>query len=323
MRCLLLTAFLVIASIEIAWGQIPLPHGKGVITFATVEEGRLVLSTRDEFVERMSPFDRAARLKTDRDVSEKEYLQFAGESVLAWSDDEKQVLTSTLESILPAVAAFSVKLPSRILLIKTSGREEGGAPYTRANAIILPQQRLAEPVAKSQHTLSHELFHIISRANPGLREKLYGAIGFLPCDEVFPPALLDRKITNPDAPRNNHCICLKVQGADQWAMPILYSRTARYDPAKGGEFFSYLEFKFLFIDRNADGTVTRLHEELLAPALMQVRGVTGFYEQVGMNTKYILHPEEILAENFALLLKPGSAVPTLETLARMEVILKE
>ena len=34
-------------------------------------EGKKILTHRDEFVERMSPFDRSARLKTDRTVSEK------------------------------------------------------------------------------------------------------------------------------------------------------------------------------------------------------------------------------------------------------------
>ena len=38
--------------------------------FATADQGRRQLTTVDEFVRRLSPFDRAARLKTDRDVSE-------------------------------------------------------------------------------------------------------------------------------------------------------------------------------------------------------------------------------------------------------------
>ena len=33
------------------------------IVFATVDEGRQVLTSRDEFVKRMSPFDRVARMK--------------------------------------------------------------------------------------------------------------------------------------------------------------------------------------------------------------------------------------------------------------------
>ena len=39
--------------------------GRTTMSFATVEEGKQVLTSRDDYVERMSAFDRAARLKTD------------------------------------------------------------------------------------------------------------------------------------------------------------------------------------------------------------------------------------------------------------------
>ena len=42
--------------------------GRTILSFATVEEGKRVLTSRDDYVERMSAFDRAARLKTDRVV---------------------------------------------------------------------------------------------------------------------------------------------------------------------------------------------------------------------------------------------------------------
>ena len=98
-----------------------------------------------------------------------------------------------------------------MLFIKTTGNEEGGAAYTRANAIVLPEAEMTAPVEKIRKTISHELFHVLSRANPDLREKLYAAIGFVKCDEVaFPLELKSRKLTNPDAPKNDHCILLQV-----------------------------------------------------------------------------------------------------------------
>ena len=59
--------------------------------------------THDDFVARLSPFDRAARLKTDREVSEQEYLQFVGRNVLDWTAEDKAAVQS-------AWAAFSPKL---------------------------------------------------------------------------------------------------------------------------------------------------------------------------------------------------------------------
>jgi len=45
-----------------------------VISFASVETARSVLTNRDEFISALSPFDRAARLKTGRVVEEAEFL---------------------------------------------------------------------------------------------------------------------------------------------------------------------------------------------------------------------------------------------------------
>ena len=44
--------------------------------------------SNDEFVGEMGPFDRAARLKTDREVSQEEFLAFAGKAVLQWERSE-------------------------------------------------------------------------------------------------------------------------------------------------------------------------------------------------------------------------------------------
>jgi len=43
------------------------------------------------------------------------------------------------------------------------------------------------------------------------------------------------------------------------------------------------------------------------PVLLAVSAVSGFSEQVGRNTGYIIHPEEILADNFALMVTGRSA----------------
>ena len=45
--------------------------GRTIMSFATVEEGKQVLTSRDDYVERMSAFDRAARLKKNKVVPER------------------------------------------------------------------------------------------------------------------------------------------------------------------------------------------------------------------------------------------------------------
>jgi len=294
------------------------------VSFASIDEARAILTDRDDFVQRMSPFDRAARMKTDGNVSEADYLKFVGANVLAWSDSEKQRLVSVFEDLRTELKGLAWSFPKQVFLVKTTGNEEGGAAYTRANAVVFPQGVLQTPAANIRKMLCHELFHIMSRANPRLREKLYAAIGFIACNEVaFPPELKARKLTNPDAPKNDHCIRIQVEGQKQWAVPILFSSAAKYDVERGGEFFNYLTFQFLLVQRDDEAsTVTPIYAGQ-KPKLVDMADVSGFFEQTGRNTGYIIHPEEILADNFALLKLKAQDVPSPEIIEKMEEILKE
>ncbi len=284
-----------------AQAQLQLGSGSTIV-FATPDEGRQILTTRDDFVQRMSPFDRAARMKTDLDVSEERYLEFVGENILAWNETEIEKMTLAVQGIQDQLKALAVPFPSKVYVIKTTGNEEGGAAYTRSNAVVLPKSMLAAPIASLQKTICHELFHVMSRAHPDLREKLYPVIGFVKCGEVeFPANLKSRKITNPDAPRNDHCIQLRVGDKECWAVPILFSNVARYDTQRGGAFFRYLQFQLLLVEHPDNTETTDASRVDSEPKLVDVRQVSGFYEQVGRNTGYIIHPEEILADNFAFL----------------------
>jgi hypothetical protein len=295
-----------------------------VVVFATVEEAREILTARDDFVRRMSPFDRAARMKTDRDVSEEDYLEFVGKNVLAWRDAEREKVASALEGIEPELRALSLPFPKKIFLVKTTGDEEGGAPYTRAGAMVFPKTVLTAPPARLRKLICHELFHVISRANPDLRDRLYAAIGFVKCDEVvFPLGLKSRKITNPDAPRNDHCIRLEVEGNQRWAVPILFSSPEKYDIERGGEFFRYLRFQLLLVERDDGSSAVEPIYDGQEPKLVDVEQASGFFEQVGKNTGYIIHPEEILADNFALLVLRRPNLPSPEIVEKLERILKE
>ena len=282
--------------------------------FSSAKEGAEILGSKDAFVERLSPFDRAARLKTDRVVSTTEFLAFVRRNVLEWNDAERARVEGAMANIRASLDALNLPLPARVTFIKTTGAEEGNAFYTRDTAIVFPQGQLEKPDASFERVIAHELFHIVSRQNPALREALYNAIGFTKCPEPNLPAeLASRKITNPDAPVNDHSIKLKADGKDLTAVPIIFSNRDTYDVARGGEFFTYLGFGFLPL-RSANAA---------AGDVLKPQDVTGFFEQVGQNTKYIIHPEEILAENFALIVQERSDVPSPEILQRLRAILAQ
>jgi hypothetical protein len=283
------------------------PH----ISFATQEEGQAVLSSRDEFVARLSPFDRAARLKTNRQVSEQEYLLFVRASVMAWSDEaEKKRVAQAAAQVERFLSDLGIPVPDA-RLVRTNGKEEGGAAYTRGNVVVLSSYVLNDPKQDLVETISHELFHIISRHDPALRNKLYKSIGFEECAEFsLPAALASRRITDPDAPRNDHCIRLRIHGKSVWATPVLYADHERYDLKKGGAFFDYLQFKLAIADQRGKTAAGPPISANTGTRFVDVDDVSGFYEQVGKNTDYIIHPEEILADNFAFLATKKKGLPS-------------
>jgi hypothetical protein len=299
-------------------GAAPLGAAAHEIAFASIERAREVLGSRDDFVARLSPFDRAARLESAGEVPEDEYLAFTRAAAREWANDERARLTNAFTAIEPKLAELLPELDAPILLIKTSGEEEGGAGYTRANAVMLPQA-LADDT-DLQRLLAHEIFHVVSRNHPDLKRDLYKAIGFEECGEpTLPPELASRKMTNPDAPVNEHCIKVQVDGADAWGMPILLSREARYDPAAGQPFFGYLTLSMLLVDRA--GRSPRPLERDGAPVLVPFNRVQGLAAQIGRNTNYVIHAEEILASNFELLVQGRTDVASPEVLERIRAVL--
>jgi len=275
-------------------------------TFATREEASRFLSAPDDFTDRLSAFDRGARLKTGRSVSPREFLEFVASSALEWRPAEKERVRKALASIEPALARVGLPLPDSIRLIKTSGREEGNAAYTRGNSVILPAAYVGGGKNDLSRILAHELFHIATRAHQDLAVELYATIGFHPCAGVALPSELEpRRLTNPDAPRTDQCIRVELGTEHVLVAPVLYSSAARYNPARGGEFFDYLVFAFLVMEGSRQG-------QLVSPGDLH-----GFFEQVGRNTSYIIHPEEILADNFAALVKGSDELPSPEVTERL------
>ncbi len=304
-----------------AAAEVPLGGGT-VVRFADVREGVEAITRRDDYIQQLSPFDRQVRLQTDQAVSEQQFLDFVAGHVAPWTEAEIQKLTPLLESLAKKIEPWKLDLPPVILLVKTTGREEGRAAYCRGPAIVLPQNMVDGKKAKLSNILAHELFHVLSSHNPKLREKLYASIGFQPCNVVrLPAGYQARKITNPDAPLNDHYITVTHDGLALELMPVLYSNAPRYDASRGGNLFSYLTFKLMALE-NVDGQ----RQPLLMgqnPVLLDPTSVEGFHELIGRNTKYIIHPEEVLADNFVFLLDGRIDLPTPRVVEQMGEILQD
>ena len=295
------------------------------LRFASRPQAEKLLSRQDDFSQRLSPFDRAARLKQVQDPGRVEFLRFVKTNAQEWSAAETERLHKAFDSIRSHLGGIARLLPAEVWCVKTSGNEEGHAAYTRGNMIVLPPSRTSATVTGLERLLAHELFHVLSRARPRLRDELYAVIGFERTQELqWPASLKDRRITNPDCPVITHAIRVSHGGKTYWGFPVLYSRTSAYDASKGGEFFDYLEFRLLLEPSEKHARRGRLSGgKESAPLLKKTTEVEGFRDQVGWNTDYILHPEEILADNFALLMDAKAAPKSPQILESMRRILRE
>ncbi len=296
---------------------------KPVFVFASVEEGKAILTARDDFIQNMSPLDRAIRMRSEKPVSVDEFLTFVGNNVIAWEDEDREQIQRVLNSLAPKFEVYAHYLPDKIYLVRTTGSEEGGVAYTRGNAIVFPR-RLGIPDPVSLYKLiSHELFHVITRQNKHLREELYSTIGFRKCPAYSLPKNLDhRRITNPDAPLNEYCIKVKASGKDIIVLPLLYSQVDTYNKRDGEELFDYLQAAYI--------SVARIKGPGQKPVMLKDREMTlykeeelqNLYEQIGQNTDYTIHPEEILADNFSYLFFDITEVESPQIIEKMKKVFK-
>jgi len=297
-RCaIILTSTLAFGQGQLA-AEIRLAEGC-TVRFATSEEGKIRLAKNDAYIKGLSPFERAAKIRKAGPISTEQYIEFIRKQTLEWTDNEKSKIRKIIQTASTKLAPFARHIPSDIYLIKTTGKDEGNAPYTRGVSIILPQRSVRQAAKGLELLFYHELFHIISRNNTQLRDEVYALIGFKPCGVVsLPDDMMPRRISNPDAPVIEHCIKVTGEGKLHWVAPVLFSRVPEYNPNSGETFFRYLELRLMAIDHKSAKPLLLDNK----PVMFRPKEVDGFFEQIGNNTNYILHPEETLANNFVFLI---------------------
>ena len=289
------------------------------VVFASQQEAAELLGRSDIYTRSMSEYDRQSRMKSANKVDESTFRQFAASQAEGWAQDEVRKLTSILEKLRERLKSLRLRLPARVLLIKTSGLEEGNAPYCRSPAIVLPAGKLRLDQGPLLRLLAHELFHLLSSGNPELQDELYKIVGFHRCDRIqLPPTVRNRRITNPDAPIIRHYIQLDIEGQSVTAVPVLFASVARYEEGQGN-FFKYLQFRLLQISNREGSWEPTL--ESGKPKYFDPRATPSFLKQIGKNTSYIIHPEEILAENFVELVMETPNLKSPEIVEDMRAIL--
>jgi hypothetical protein len=216
------------------------------VRFASVAEGRAVLGADDAWIAATSDFQRAATAGVRLPMSRQAFQDFAAGTVQPWPDARPNAGRRRSDSVMARAAALRVPLPAEILLINTDGRDAANLPYTRGSAIVLPTVALRS--AKSQVSapflIAHELFHLVSRHDPALANRLYTTIGFEPVEPLqWPAAWLPARIANPDAPLDKHAMRLTIDGRDTLVMPLLVARRIELGPNES--VFSVMDVRLL------------------------------------------------------------------------------
>ena len=295
-----------------ATGELP---GQAVLLDSAAAAQVIVIDTVEHFFERMGPADASLQLReplpadADRARWLPRYKALLQRDVASFTPEEADVVRRAWTGAYNAVTALNPNLlPPNIQLIKTKGKHYGpGVFYTRQNAIVIPPDQLGEgALDELQSTLIHEIFHVWSRQHRAQRDSLYALIGFAPVGVpverlTLPDALRNRMLLNPDGIDYAYTITLRRDGRPFEAVPLLIATPARYTSEKR-DFFRYLQFQLFELKRRRGGMV--LNEVLATPtgtATVNMALHPEFYAQIGDNTGYIIHPEEIIAENFRML----------------------
>jgi len=279
-----------------------------IIHLASVEEGQSLLSSEDDYTAKWSVFDIRSRAQ-NLNGTKQQVLEMMKDQVMPWTEQETKRIKEVVAEIDEVVQreGYNLPLPEQVSLIKSTVLEEGGAHgYTRENYIVLRQDLFGRENDMLKEILLHELFHIMTRHDAEFRESVYRIIGFTVSNTIaYPENIKNVRITNPDAHASDSYIRLTSKDSIPFdGVMVIYANK----PWDGGSFFTYLQLGFVAVE-GKEGEKEVIYENG-EPLIYSLNEVTGFLEQVGMNTQYIIDPEEISADNFSYIFREGLEKPS-------------
>lgn len=243
------------------------------------KETAIKITQEDAFLRSISRSDLELRLDSNS-KSYEDFIILLKESAMDWRDEEIEKAKKCTHNAILKISKYSFLLPCEIKILKTSGNEEFGSAYCRGlNLMVLHEKALLRNIDSLTRLIIHELFHLISRNNEELREALFNIIGF----KKGPTLVLDEKIdhnriTNPDATDMQFYFPGKINGKDEILYPILIRNNKKEN--------KIFDLKYISING---------HD------CFDENEIANLYECIGNNTDYIIHPEEIIAEKFTIL----------------------
>lgn len=298
------------------------------ITFldSTNAAAAIISDTIEHFFDHINALDICIQLKRklnpaiERDSLLKTYKQALKKDVLDFTPEEIDFIKNAFEDIFKNCSSLSEDIfPAEIRLIKIRGSHYGdGAFYTRENCIVIPQPELQNPENHPfRRVMLHELFHIYSRFNHQKKLEFYNLMGFKSVGELnllqLGQPLKEKVLLNPDGVNYAYSIQLRDAEGTFNAIPIIVSNENDFVDNKP-KFFDYLHFdlyeiippfsRLIKVDSNEFGTST-----------INYKNHPEFFEQITDNSSYIIHPDELMADNFVIAVLSQNDASELEKLS--------
>lgn len=281
-------------------------------TFIKKEEGKKLIVQHDSYIDNLTQLDLDCRCHK-RGATLEEYLSLCEDSVRDFSNEESSILEEVLCEIGSELKRRGMKVPyvEQINLVNTTMKEENNMlGYTRGNTIYLGMKVLEGKDGLLERLLVHELFHIFTRLSPAFKKAMYDIIGYKVEDKFFefPKSKHGQFISNPDV-SNQVCFANLRLGTRQLDMIAVTFCPREYC---GGDFRSYFRPYFLPIDENREFMHDKAGRLMVIDPMLVLNS---YLKHIGRNTRYIVNPEEALAENFVI-----AVLGTLRDLPNPEIV---
>ena len=301
---LILPFLLLLSACKTTVGKLKEKHELSSFSLLSKEEAKkaVVTDVKEGYFEKVTLLEMSIQLAMEspsgnRSEVLENYKKMLQDDIEDFTSEEQQFLRQEFKKALDLCAKIdkNLKLPE-IQLIKTKGTYYGaGVYYTRDNSIIIPAAQLNQDNKHLLRTLIHEIFHIYSRYNPAKRDALYAAIGYNKIKKLeLSDFLIKRVIYNPDGVDLAYAIEVQdSSGRSFKAIPSMYSKFSSYRmPLLKSYVFQLFEVK-----EQKDGSWKVMNADVGYSEEM----LSGYWEKIGRNTRYTIHPDEVTADNFTIL----------------------
>lgn len=281
--------------------RLPEKNGNGsaaVMVMDSVQAAEeIVKDDNDRFFSHLKAIDVAIQMKTTVPSLKGMHLDFYKEylksQVGSFSKEEASQLISIWNKVLRYSAAVNPKLNVEVNLIKIkTGHYGPNVFYTRGNNVFIPENMTDKINAEVVFPiLLHEWWHILSENYPGLKEALYAVFGFKKhnLNLNVPDKIKPRLLTNPDGVSMDFALPIED---NNWLMPLIFTDQSGFNPVKN-DFMGHLKMEVYRI--NSKGQLILPEQN---PNLQ--KDMQSFFSAIGDNTQYIIHPDEIVADNVML-----------------------